>query len=60
MAEREHLVVGGGITGLVCAYSLLRQGESVLLLEASDRFGGWGRTERSPEGLREWLSLIHI
>lgn len=33
------VVVGGGISGLVCAYELRQLGHSVLLLEASDRVG---------------------
>jgi oxygen-dependent protoporphyrinogen oxidase len=34
------VVVGGGISGLVCAYELRQLGLPVLLLEASDRVGG--------------------
>jgi oxygen-dependent protoporphyrinogen oxidase len=34
------VVVGGGISGLVCAYELRQLGHSVLLLEAADRVGG--------------------
>lgn len=33
-------VIGGGITGLACAYYLKRAGAAVTLLEASDRPGG--------------------
>ena len=36
----QALVVGGGISGLVCAYALQKSGIEVLLLEASDRAGG--------------------
>jgi len=35
------LVVGGGISGLVCAYALARAGRDVLLVEASARPGGF-------------------
>ena len=39
------LVVGGGITGLAAAWEANGQGAEVLLVEASDRFGGKLRTE---------------
>ncbi len=34
------VVVGGGVAGLVAAHELMLQGETVTLLEASDRLGG--------------------
>jgi len=40
------LVIGGGISGLVCAYALQKAGVDALLVEASDRVGGAIRTER--------------
>lgn len=36
----QALVVGGGISGLVCAYALQKSGADVLLIEASPRPGG--------------------
>lgn len=36
----QTLVVGGGISGLVCAYALQKAGVEVLLVEASERPGG--------------------
>jgi len=39
------IVVGGGISGLVCAYRLQQAGISVRVLEASDRPGGVIATE---------------
>jgi oxygen-dependent protoporphyrinogen oxidase len=36
----QAIVIGGGISGLTCAYRLRELGISVTLLEASDRFGG--------------------
>ena len=36
----QALVVGGGISGLVCAYALQKAGVQVLLVEASPRPGG--------------------
>jgi protoporphyrinogen/coproporphyrinogen III oxidase len=40
------LVIGGGVSGLVCAHALRKAGVDALLLEASDRAGGAIRTER--------------
>ena len=36
----QTLVVGGGISGLVCTYALQKAGVEVLLVEASERPGG--------------------
>ncbi|HEY3803754.1 MAG TPA: protoporphyrinogen oxidase [Kofleriaceae bacterium] len=40
MSQRRIAVVGGGIAGLVSAYTQLRSGIEVHLFEASDRVGG--------------------
>jgi oxygen-dependent protoporphyrinogen oxidase len=40
------LVVGGGVSGLVCAYALRKAGVDALVVEASNRAGGAIRTER--------------
>jgi oxygen-dependent protoporphyrinogen oxidase len=40
------LIVGGGISGLVCAYSLRQAGMDAQLVEASPRPGGMIRSER--------------
>jgi oxygen-dependent protoporphyrinogen oxidase len=40
------LVVGGGISGLVCAYALRRAGVDAQVVEASPRAGGIIRSER--------------
>ncbi len=42
----DCLVVGGGIAGLSCAWTLHRAGRDVLLLEAEARAGGNLRTQR--------------
>ena len=39
-ASPNVLVIGGGISGLACAYRLKKQGFAVRLLESSQRFGG--------------------
>jgi protoporphyrinogen/coproporphyrinogen III oxidase len=36
----QAILIGGGISGLACAFQLRRKGISVLLLEESDRAGG--------------------
>jgi oxygen-dependent protoporphyrinogen oxidase len=45
-AHSPALVVGGGISGLVCAYALRKAGIDAQLVEASPRPGGVIRSER--------------
>lgn len=45
-AHTRALVVGGGISGLVCGYALQKAGIDVLVAEASPRAGGIIRSER--------------
>ena len=40
------VVIGGGISGLACAWRLREQGHSVMVLEQEDRAGGVIRSER--------------
>src|SRR6266851_1535343 len=40
------IVVGGGVSGLVCAYALRKAGVEALVVEASGRAGGVIRSER--------------
>src|SRR5436309_620459 len=40
------IVIGGGISGLVCAYALRKAGVDAILLEASPRAGGLIQSER--------------
>jgi len=44
--DRQTVVIGGGVTGLACAYRLRQLGVSVTLLEASERAGGVIETMR--------------
>lgn len=44
--DRQTVVIGGGITGLACAFRLQQLGVSVTLLEASERAGGAIATTR--------------
>jgi len=47
------LVVGGGISGLVCAHALRQAGVDAMLVEASSRAGGAVRSERRDGHLLE-------
>ncbi|KPM43624.1 hypothetical protein AK830_g2913 [Neonectria ditissima] len=49
--KAEVAVLGGGLTGLAAAYYLAKKlppTAKITLYEASDRLGGWIRTERHP------------
>ena len=46
------IVIGAGLAGLTCAKDLVRAGESVLVLEASDQVGGRVRTDIHKDGYR--------
>jgi monoamine oxidase len=52
-ARKKVLVAGAGITGLCCAYELMKKGHEVLVLEANGRHGGHVFTGR--DGLSEGL-----
>jgi protoporphyrinogen/coproporphyrinogen III oxidase len=47
------LIIGGGISGLVSAYSELKKGNRVTLREEKDRLGGMIHTLTTPHGLVE-------
>jgi oxygen-dependent protoporphyrinogen oxidase len=66
---REAVVIGAGISGLVCAYRLKTLGVDVALLEKSDRVGGVIQSERigdyliergpnSSQGTEELMALV--
>ncbi len=52
-ARKKVIVAGAGITGLCCAYELMKAGHEVTVLEASGRIGGHVYTRR--EGLSDGL-----
>jgi monoamine oxidase len=45
---KKVIVAGAGITGLSCAYELMKRGHDVTVLEASGRTGGHVRTLHEP------------
>lgn len=45
---KRVIVAGAGISGLSCAYELMKRGHDVVVLEASGRTGGHVRTLREP------------
>ena len=48
--QNDIAVIGGGVTGLACAYYITRQlpKANVTIYEASDRLGGWLSSKRVP------------
>jgi protoporphyrinogen/coproporphyrinogen III oxidase len=67
--RKDVVVIGAGISGLVCAYRLKSLGVDVLLLEKSDRAGGVIQSEiidgyqiergpNSSQGTEELLALV--
>ena len=69
MHHREAIVIGAGISGLVCAYRLKALGVDVALIEKSERAGGVIQSERigdyliergpnSSQGTEELMALV--
>jgi monoamine oxidase len=52
-AGKKVIVAGAGISGLCCAYELMKNGHDITLMEASGRFGGHVFTGR--DGLSDGL-----
>lgn len=68
-SRKDVVVIGAGLSGLVCAYRLKRMGVDVALIESSDRAGGVIRSEmiggfliergpNSAQGSEELLALV--
>jgi monoamine oxidase len=51
--RKKVIIAGAGITGLCCAYELMKSGHEVVVLEASGRYGGHVFTGR--DGLSDGL-----
>jgi phytoene dehydrogenase-like protein len=43
--DADSIIIGAGLAGLTCALELEKQGQSVIVLEASDNVGGRVRTD---------------
>jgi monoamine oxidase len=60
----DAVVVGAGLSGLICARALRRRGLKVRLLEARHRWGGRMHGHTTAEGLRidrggQWGGILH-
>lgn len=60
----DALVVGAGLSGLVCARALRRRGLKVKVLEARSRWGGRMHSHTTAQGLRldrggQWVGASH-
>lgn len=51
--DKTATIIGGGIAGLLSAYSLVKKGFTIDLFEAEDRLGGLIQTHQTPFGLAE-------
>ncbi len=61
-SKKSVIVIGAGISGLCCAYELMRAGHDVMVLEASGRPGGHVRTWHDPfaDGLYADIGAEHF
>lgn len=55
--KKSYLIIGSGPAGLECAWTLLRAGHSVTIVEASDVAGGRVTRESALPGLSSWARV---
>lgn len=59
--SRKHvIVIGGGVSGLTCAYRLHQRGWNVTVLEAGNRVGGFLQSASHPAGFRYEEGPLHF
>lgn len=46
----DYVIIGGGLTGLICTHALVNAGKKVALVEAQAHLGGISQVKRSPFG----------
>jgi protoporphyrinogen/coproporphyrinogen III oxidase len=51
--QKNAAIIGGGISGLLIAHTLVQQGYTIDLFEKTDRLGGLIATRQTPHGLVE-------
>ena len=56
MADCDVVIIGAGAAGLAAASTLLRRGQSIIVIEARDRIGGRVHTIRPPGALGAWAA----
>ena len=54
--ENEVNIVGAGISGLLCAYTLQKKNFKINIYEKTDRVGGLINTTESQNGMVEWAA----
>lgn len=62
--EADVIIVGGGLSGLIAAWEVLKAGKEPLILEANDRIGGRILTEEPVPGIKleigaQWIGDTH-
>lgn len=56
-SETEVTIIGGGLTGLTCAYYLSKSGKKVTVLEKNEIASGTSRKYNSKNNKSTWIVL---